>query len=208
MNITEAKKIFSSRVEFLYGAHNYSQIPSHHFPEIALIGASNCGKSSLVNAIFHQKVAIVSSTPGRTRQLNFFKISGFRDGFLIVDMPGYGFAKASRVDIDHWQSLSYEYFEKRSNLLQVFLLIDALKGIKSHDYDMMQSFEILGLPFQIVLTKIDKISRQQQNISLNAVAAQMVQFSSFCAPIILVSAAKGYGIESLQNSMLAILQNL
>lgn len=208
MTIIDAKKIFSSRVEFLYGANSYEQIATHHFPEIALIGASNCGKSSLVNALFHQKVAIVSSTPGRTRQLNFFKISGFRDGFLVVDMPGYGFARAKFEEINHWQSLCHEYFEKRPNLRRVFLLIDALKGVKAHDYDTMQTFQLLNLPFQIALTKIDKINRSQQEEAKQLALKQAGQFSSFCGVADLISSAKGYGIEDLQNSMLKILQEL
>lgn len=208
MAIIDAKKIFSSRVEFQYGANSYEQITSHHFPEIALIGASNSGKSSLINAIFHQKIAIVSSTPGRTRQLNFFKVSGFRDGFLVVDMPGYGFARAAQKDVEHWQNLCYEYFEKRPNLQRVFLLIDGLKGIKSHDYNLMQTLQIINLPFQIVLTKIDKINLQKQGEASLDAKNQVKQFSLCCDEIILVSSDKGYGIYDLQNAMLSVLQGL
>ena len=109
----EAKKIFNGNPEFLFGAHNYSQIPTFHFPEIAFVGASNVGKSSLINGLVGKKIAIVSTTPGRTRQLNFFKIFGFEDGFILVDMPGYGFAKASEKHSEHWQKTSFEYLTKR-----------------------------------------------------------------------------------------------
>jgi len=123
MKKVEARKIFHSEIEFLTGAHNFSQIPKHHYPEIAFIGASNVGKSSLINAVFAKKIAIVSSTPGRTRQLNFFKILGYKDGFHIVDMPGYGFAQDAKSAINYWQELSLNYIANGKNLKRVFLEI-------------------------------------------------------------------------------------
>jgi GTP-binding protein len=124
MTKIDPKKIFHGDIEFIKGAHNFSQIPQYHFPEIAFIGASNVGKSSLINAIFNKKIAIVSSTPGRTQQLNFFKNLGFRDGFVIVDLPGYGFAKAHDKKIQHWQDTTFEYLLNRQNLKRIFLLIE------------------------------------------------------------------------------------
>ena len=99
-------KIFNGNAEFLLGVNNLSQLPQFHFPEIAFIGASNVGKSSLINALIGKKISIVSATKGRTKQLNFFKILGFKDGFYIVDMPGYGFAQDAKTNINHWQELS------------------------------------------------------------------------------------------------------
>ena len=123
-------KIFNGNAEFLLGVNNIEQLPQHHFPEIAFIGASNVGKSSLINALIGKRITIVSATKGRTKQLNFFKILGFKDGFHIVDMPGYGFAKAGKDQMESWQKTSFEYLARRPNLKRVFLLIDPVCAIK------------------------------------------------------------------------------
>ena len=208
MKKVEARKIFHSEIEFLTGAHNFSQIPKHHYPEIAFIGASNVGKSSLINAVFAKKIAIVSSTPGRTRQLNFFKIAGFRDGFMMVDMPGYGFAKAKVEKIQHWQDVSFDYLMNRPNLKRIFLLIDATKGLKNHDLEVISIFTQNNIFFQIVLTKIDKLNLEDQEKSSQEIVKKLEDFPSFCSKIIKTSSSKKYGIEDLQNSIVEVLNNL
>jgi GTP-binding protein len=208
MKKVEARKIFHSEIEFLTGAHNFSQIPKHHYPEIAFIGASNVGKSSLINAVFAKKIAIVSSTPGRTRQLNFFKIAGFRDGFMMVDMPGYGFAKAKIEKIQHWQDVSFDYLMNRPNLKRIFLLIDATKGLKNHDLEVISIFTQNNIFFQIVLTKIDKLNLEDQEKSSQEIVKKLEAFPSFCSKIIKTSSSKKYGIEDLQNSIVEVLSNL
>ena len=208
MKKVEAKKIFHSEIEFLTGAHNFSQIPRHHYPEIAFIGASNVGKSSLINAVFAKKIAIVSSTPGRTRQLNFFKISGFRDGFVMVDMPGYGFAKAKIEKIQHWQDVSFDYLINRQNLQRIFLLIDATKGLKNNDLEVIEIFSQNNVSFQIILTKIDKLNLEEQEKSITEITKKLESFPSFCNKTIRTSSSKKYGITELQNEIVEILNNL
>jgi GTP-binding protein len=204
----EAKKIFNNEVEFLFGAHTYAQIPKFHFPEIAFVGASNVGKSSLVNALLAKKVAIVSSMPGRTRQLNFFKIFGFQDGFILVDMPGYGFAKAKEKHSQHWQKVSFEYLTKRANLQRVFLLIDPIKGLKEADLEAINIFNTLAVSFQIVLTKTDKISPEELKIIEEKITKESQKWPAIFPKILTCSSAKGYGIKELQDEIVAILQNL
>jgi GTP-binding protein len=208
MTKIDAKKIFHGEIEFIKGAHNFSQIPQYHFPEIAFIGASNVGKSSLINAIFNKKIAIVSSTPGRTQQLNFFKNLGFRDGFMIVDLPGYGFAKAQDKKIQHWQDATFEYLLNSKNLKRIFLLIDSVKGLKNNDLEVIEIFNQYNIYFQIILTKIDKINlNDQQKIFLD-IENRLKIYKFFLPNILKCSSSKKYGISEVQNEILVILKNL
>lgn len=209
MKKIDLDKVFNSKIEFCYGAHNYSQIKDSHFAEIAFIGASNVGKSSLINALFKKKIAIVSSTPGRTRQLNFFKIcEGYKDGFMVVDMPGYGFAKAQDKHIMHWQKTSLEYLMKRPNLQRLFLLIDPIKGLKQADLDMINMLNATGVSFQIILTKIDKLKKELLEQRKQDFLEKIKKWPACHPEILALSASKEYGIKDLKKSMIEVLQNL
>lgn len=202
MKKLEGKKVFSGKYEFLLGAHNFSQIPSYHYSEIAIFGASNVGKSSLINAILGQKIAIVSSTPGRTRQINFFKIG---ETFVLVDMPGYGFAKADKKHIEHWQKTAIEYLTRRANLKRVFLLIDPIKGLKDADLDIINIFNALAVSFQIVFTKTDKLSKEKLKIAEEKVLNASKKWPAHYSKITSTSAFKGYNINELQDEILSAL---
>lgn len=208
MTKIDPKKIFNGAIEFITGAHNLSQVPKHHYPEFAFIGASNVGKSSLINAIFSQKIAIVSSTPGRTQQLNFFKISGFRDGLVMVDLPGYGFAKAQEKRIQHWQNTTFDYLINRQNLKRIFLLIDGVKGLKNHDLEVIEIFSQHDIYFQIILTKIDKINLAEQQKITQEIQNRLKTYRTFCDKIIQTSSSKKYGIFDIQNEILEALKEL
>lgn len=199
MKKLDPKKYFNGEYEFMLGVGNISQLPNPYYSEVAFLGASNVGKSSLVNAILSQKMAVVSSTPGRTKQLNFFKIS---DRFIMVDMPGYGYAKANKEHIEKWQKTSFEYLTKRPNLKRVFLLIDPIKGLKESDIEMINVFNTLAVSFQIVFTKIDKLNREELRIAQEKIATLSRKWAAFYEGFIFTSSSKGYGIEDLQNAIL------
>lgn len=205
----EIEKIFprngEQRCEFILGAHNPRQFPETFYPEFAFIGASNVGKSSLVNNLTAQKVAIVSNTPGRTRQLNFFLLS---ERIMIVDMPGYGFAKAKAKHIENWQRTSYEYFAKRPQLKRVFLLIDPIKGIKETDDEMANILNSVAINYQIVLTKIDKLKKEELEVALKNIKEKTKLWPALHPEIILTSSKYNEGLDNLRYAILQILENL
>jgi GTP-binding protein len=213
MKKLDPKKIFGGQCEFLFGAHNFSQIENSLQPEIAFIGASNVGKSSLINAIMGKKIAIVSNTPGRTRQLNFFKIAdgftqNFSEGFVLVDMPGYGYAKARAEHIEHWQKTALQYLTRRPNLKRLFLLIDPVKGLKDADRDMINILNAVAVSFQIILTKTDKLGKGEQAKAEDEITKEALKWPAAHPQILTTSSSRGYGIKEIQNSILELLRYL
>jgi len=200
---TQIDSIFGSdgkkNCEFILGAHNSKQFPKTNFPEFAFIGASNVGKSSLINALTSQKIAIVSNTPGRTRQINFFLLS---QKFMIVDMPGYGYAVAKQKDIENWQKTSFEYFSKRPQLKKVFLLIDPIKGIRESDEEIVNIFNAVGLIFQIVLTKCDKIKDEAVASSIKEIENNAKLWPALHPRIIKSSTKNNLGIDEIKNEII------
>lgn len=151
--------LFRKPCNFVLSVANLKQLPEDRYMEVAFAGRSNVGKSSLINALFGQKkLAKTSSTPGRTQQLNYFNLD---DKIYLVDLPGYGFAKAPKEIVKNWQQLINTYLVGRASLRRVFLLIDSRHGIKKNDEDVMDMLDKAAVTYQIVLTKIDKISTKE-----------------------------------------------
>jgi GTP-binding protein len=153
------EKLFTTgTIEFVAGAANIEQIPNlGDLKEFAFVGRSNVGKSSLVNSLTsRKKLARISSNPGCTRQLNFFNIN---KEFILVDLPGYGYAKISKAEKQHWQTVIMKYLRGRISLKRIFLLIDARHGFKENDNEIMNILNDCGIIYQIIFTKVDKISR-------------------------------------------------
>ncbi len=143
-----------------------TECPPSDKPEYAFIGRSNVGKSSLINMLTQKKsLALVSSNPGKTKMINYFLID---DSWYLVDLPGYGYAVSSKKERAKWKKMTLDYFEKRENLTNVFLLIDANISPQENDLDMLDWFGQNGIPFSIVYTKIDKSKPAQieQNIEM------------------------------------------
>ena len=148
------RRLFAAEARFIAGAPSPSALPPEGLPEIAFVGRSNVGKSSLVNALTCRRtLARISNTPGRTRQINFFDLGG---RLMLVDLPGYGYAEASKSAVKSWTSLVRHYLQTRAALRRVCLLIDSRHGIKEVDRPLMRMLDDAGVSYQIVLTKADK----------------------------------------------------
>jgi GTP-binding protein len=157
--LTAGRKLFSAPSRFLLGVAKLEQLPGARGPEIAFAGRSNVGKSSLINALTGVRdLARASNTPGRTRELNYFDIA---DRLTLVDMPGYGFALAAKKDVKQWQAVLRGYLRGRAGLTRVFVLIDSRHGITENDRDMFDLLDESAVPFQLVLTKADKIKASE-----------------------------------------------
>ncbi|MES2214884.1 MAG: ribosome biogenesis GTP-binding protein YihA/YsxC [Pseudomonadota bacterium] len=195
--------LFKKEAKFIAGADTVKRIPFLRLPEIAFIGKSNVGKSSLVNSLCHRKsLARVSHTPGRTQQINFFQIG---ESCTLVDLPGYGFAKVPKSMKKTWEELILHYLGKRDNLKIVNLLIDARRGVASHDMMVIDLLNSLDRPFQIIFTKSDKISDRAKLIdTTNAALPPVNQSMNF----IFTSTRSKDGTRELQSSLArAITQN-
>ncbi|MEM1288077.1 MAG: ribosome biogenesis GTP-binding protein YihA/YsxC [Pseudomonadota bacterium] len=153
--------LFASPWTFEKGVVDAGGLPFDGLPEIAFAGRSNVGKSSLLNALTNQKgLARTSNTPGRTQELNLFQSSG--KAHRIVDMPGYGFAKAPLPAIERWNALIKRYLRGRVELARVFVLIDSRHGLKANDAETLDLLDTSAVSYQIVLTKIDKLKPGQR----------------------------------------------
>jgi len=202
---THKKNNFFDNCSFVKGVANIEGLEFSDIPEIAFLGRSNVGKSSLLNAITKRsKLAHTSKTPGRTQELNFFSIIIDRPIINIVDMPGYGFAKASKKKIREWTDLSKFYLQNRPNLRRVFLLIDSRHNIKDSDKKIMSMLDDCAVSYQIVLTKIDKINNHDDVILETKNSIQ--KFIAVHPEIHLTSSHKEQGLEDLRNAISSMVE--
>ena len=199
----EARRLFSGRVEFLLSAPSLDFLPEADFPEVAFAGRSNVGKSSLINAVTGRKaIARTSVTPGRTQELNFFEV-GEPTRFRLVDMPGYGFAKAPVKVVERWRRLVRDFLRGRAVLKRTLVLIDSRHGIKPPDEEMMKMLDEAAVGYRLVLTKADKIKASELAATLARVEAQAKKHVAAYPVIHVTSAEKGLGISELRAAVLA-----
>ena len=199
---------------FLRGAPAMKFLPPEGPPEVAFAGRSNVGKSSLINALIVQRgLARTSNTPGRTQELNFFVPDGYSgaDGDLppmaIIDMPGYGFAKAPKAQVDAWTEMVFDYLRGRVTLKRVFLLIDARHGIKKNDEEVMDLLDKAAVSYQVVLTKIDKIKEAGVPRVLAETADRVKKRPAAFPEVLTTSSEKNAGIEELRAAMIVAAQS-
>ena len=193
-----ASRLFSGRVDFLLSAPQLKFLPAPTVPEIAFAGRSNVGKSSLLNALTGRKaIARASVTPGRTQELNFFEV-GEPTQFRLVDMPGYGFAKAPVKVVERWKNLVKSYLRGRQVLARNLVLVDSRHGLKDVDREMMKMLDEAAVGYRIVLTKTDKIKASELERVAGKVAEEARKHPAAFPELHLTSAEKGMGIEALR----------
>ena len=188
--------LFAQQCDFVLGVASEDQLPDGGLQEIGFAGRSNVGKSSLINALTGRKaLARTSNTPGRTRQLNFFDLGG---RLMLVDLPGYGYAKAAKREVAAWNELILSYLKGRVQLARVCLLIDARHGFKPNDLEIMALLDQAAVSYQIVLTKADKLPEGPLKRLLGELDPQIRKHPA-CHPVVIATSSQtGAGVPELR----------
>lgn len=185
------------KVKFVKSAVNPKDYPPPHFPEIAIVGRSNVGKSSLINAIFNRNIAKVSSSPGKTRLINFFLLN---DNVYFVDLPGYGYAAVSKAERQKWKRMIETYFQTRENLSLVIMLVDSRHEPTKLDIMMKEWLESIGIPYVVVATKADKLNQSEKAKAKKIIRKTLGLPNDF--PVFLTSSKEKTGIKELMSYVL------
>jgi GTP-binding protein len=198
----DARKLFAGPCDFIWGATEVSNLPPARLPEVAFVGRSNAGKSSLLNALTGRRtLARVSHTPGRTRQINFFDLGG---RLVLADLPGYGYAKASKSLADEWQSLIFAYLRGRANLARVVLLIDGRRGAMDTDLAAMKLLDQAAVSYVLTLTKIDQLSKSERAEAEARIAEEARRHTAAYPEIFATSARDALGLDALKLHLTAL----
>ncbi|HEU0118246.1 MAG TPA: ribosome biogenesis GTP-binding protein YihA/YsxC [Alphaproteobacteria bacterium] len=191
-----ARKLFAQQCDFVLAAAEPEQFPKSNLPEIAFIGRSNVGKSSLINALTNRKsLARASNTPGRTQQIVFFNLA---NRLMVADLPGYGHADAPRAEKDRWNQLVHSYLQSRPPLRCTCLLIDSRHGVMANDLSMMQFLDRAAASYQVVLTKLDQLRGVDRKERLKAVEEKIAKHPAARPGALMTSSEKQDGIADLR----------
>ncbi len=202
MRDEKARLLFAGPCDFIWGSSRIDNLPPQTLPEVAFVGRSNVGKSSLINALTGRKtVARVSQTPGRTRELNFFNLGG---ELILVDLPGYGYAKASKTDAMEWQTLAFSYMSGRATLARVCVLIDSRRGVMPSDLAVMELLDRSAVSYELVLTKADELKPGAAERLAEDIRAEGRKHTAALAEMAITSAQTGAGIDALQSQLAAL----
>lgn len=202
--LTEAGRLlFAGSADFYAAAQTLDRLPPMESLEIAFAGRSNVGKSSLINALTGRNtLARVSHTPGRTQQLNFFRIG---ERLSLVDMPGYGYAAVEKAKVEAWTNLIHSYLKGRANLARVFVLIDSRHGLKSIDTDVLDGLDKAAVSYQVVLTKADALKKSQMEARLAGIREALAKRPAAYPEVILTSSRDDYGVADLRAAVARLL---
>jgi GTP-binding protein len=195
-DIEAGRHLFAQECRFVLGAARLDGLPPDELPEIAFAGRSNVGKSSLVNALAGRKtLARTSHTPGRTQQINFFDLGG---RLMLVDLPGFGYARAPKSEVHAWSALIRDYLRGRVGLRRLCLLIDSRRGIGPRDLEVMDLLDKAAVPYQIVLTKADKTKAAALNACIAEISTALKTRAAAMPDIMTTSARTHDGIADLR----------
>ncbi|MZR29355.1 ribosome biogenesis GTP-binding protein YihA/YsxC [Sneathiella litorea] len=204
--IEAGRLLFAQECQFVAGAATLEMIPDLDLTEVAFAGRSNVGKSSLINALTNRNtLARTSNTPGRTQQINFFDLGG---RLYLVDLPGHGYAKASKEKIDIWTELVNSYLKGRSTLRRVLLLVDARHGLKVTDREVMEMLDVAAVSYQIILTKVDKSNQSDVKSLTKKIEAELAKRPAAHPEILFTSSVKGTGIEALRAELTSLTEEV
>ena len=205
VDIEKARKLFSGECNFIAAAVNSNAVPDEDCYEIAFAGRSNVGKSSLVNALTNRKtLARTSQTPGRTRQLIFFELQHNITKLRLVDLPGYGYAKAPKKDIQSWTSLTVRYLKGRPSLRTICLLIDSRRGIGVYDELIMKELDKAAVSWIVILTKADKLSVEEIEKIKDSTIKKISKYTAAYPEILVTSSLKSDGIPTLRTYLASL----
>ncbi|TZG24932.1 ribosome biogenesis GTP-binding protein YihA/YsxC [Sphingomonas montanisoli] len=214
--VEAARKLFAGPIAFLRSAPGLNFLPEADAPEIAFAGRSNVGKSSLLNALTNRNgLARTSNTPGRTQELNFFDVGGGADDetsdvppvLRLVDMPGYGFAKAPKDVVKKWRFLVNDYLRGRQVLRRALVLIDSRHGIKDVDREVMKMLDEAAVSYHVVLTKADKIKASELAAVTERTEAEARKHVAAHPKLLVTSSEKDFGIAELRAAVLEAIMN-
>ena len=201
VELARGEALFRGPCTFVKGVVSVADLPKDGRAEVAFAGRSNVGKSSLINALTGRtSLARVSVTPGRTRELNFFTLGAL----YLVDMPGYGYARAPKKAVKGWTRLIGDYLKGRRELKRVFLLVDARHGIKPNDKETMMLLDEAAMSYQVVLTKADKPKASELEAVQAKVASELAKHPAAYPQVLTTSARMGGGIEELRAAIAAL----
>jgi GTP-binding protein len=196
LDLEPGRKLFAGPCDFVLGVADLAQLPASSRAEIAFAGRSNVGKSSLVNALTGRStLAKTSNTPGRTQQLNFFDLG---EMLYLVDMPGYGYAKVSKTQVQEWTKMIRDYVRGRPSLRCVLILVDSRHGLKDTDLDLMKLLDEAAVLYRIILTKADKVKSEELEKTKAAIIKSIKKFSAAYPGVHATSANKNQGLDELR----------
>jgi GTP-binding protein len=203
--VEQGRKLFAGDWQFFWASPSVETLPPMAGMEVAFAGRSNVGKSSLINALTGRNaLARTSHTPGRTQELIFFE-GPDKAGLRLVDMPGYGYASASKTKVASWTALIHKFLQGRANLARVYLLVDARHGLKDVDLDVIKTLDKSAVSYQLVLTKADQVKRAELEESLASTTMALSRHPAAFPDVLVTSSRSGAGMPELRAAMIRLL---